>query len=116
GPGVLQGDLDLLAAGLVEDLPEGGVVAQVEGEGAQGPLGRLLAVVADGGQLALAGVLEDQALEQVVDVRGGEGQLDPGVPLDGALALEVAQAAGEEDDLRQGQGAVRPARPGGCRL
>ena len=32
GVGLLQDDLDLLAAGLVEDLAEGGVAGQVDGE------------------------------------------------------------------------------------
>ena len=65
-------NLDLLAAGLVEDLAERRVVGQVQGEGLERLLDRLLAVVADGGDLAVAEVWQDQALEQIVDVADRE--------------------------------------------
>jgi len=43
--------------------------------------------------MAAAQILQDQALEQVVDVAHREGQVDAGVAFDFAFALEVADAA-----------------------
>src|SRR5207249_10302124 len=85
-------------------LAVGGVTVEVQGEAAEDLVHRVLAVVADDADLAAAGVLQHQALEQVVDVAGGERQLDAGIAGDVALALEVADAAVEEDDLRDRQG------------
>ena len=48
-------------------------------------------------------VLDDQALDEVVDVGRGELQIDAGVALDLARALEVADAAVEQNDLRDRQ-------------
>ena len=67
-----------------------------------------MAVVVDGADLAAVEVLQHHALEQVVDVLDREGEVDAGVALDGALALEVADAAGEQHHLRDRQ--LRPAR------
>ena len=121
---LLQDGLDLFAAGLVEDLAEGRVVGQVDGEGAEGLFDRGLAVVVDGGDVAAAEVLQDHALEQVVDVLDGEAQIDAGIALDFAFALEVADAAGEQHHLADRQlGGRRPARfdargfvVGACRI
>ena len=62
GVALLEDDLDLLAAGLVEDLAQRRVVRQVQGERLERLVHRLLAVVADGGHLAVAEVRQDQAL------------------------------------------------------
>src|SRR5262249_6297983 len=68
----LEAELALLAAGLLEDLGVGGVAVQVDGEVAQ-CLVAVVAVVADDADAAAVEVLEDEALEQVVDVAYGEG-------------------------------------------
>src|SRR5439155_26223857 len=57
-----------------------------------------------------------QALDEIVHVRGREGQVDAGGAVDLALALEVADARGEQDDVRQrqqGGGRFVPVRHGG---
>ena len=106
---LLQDGFDFFAAGLVEDLAEGRIVGQVDGEAAQRLFDGRLAVVVDGGDVAAAEVLQDHALEQVVDVLDGEAEVDAGVALDFAFALEVADAAGEEHHLADRQ------RSGLCR-
>ena len=83
--------------------PKVGIAGQVDGEDFERPLDGGVAVVADGGDVAAAQVLQHHALEQVVDVLDGEGQVDAGVALDLALALEVADAAGEQHHLRDRQ-------------
>src|SRR5262249_35190016 len=60
---------------------------------------RRLAVVADGRDVAAAGVLQDHAFDQVVDVLDGKGQIDASVSLHFAFALEVADAAAEQNDM-----------------
>src|SRR5262249_34699231 len=107
GVGLGQSQLDALAAGLVDELAKGWIVGQVEGESFQRALDRFLAVVADGADLAVARILQDKALEQIVDVGGGEGEVDARVAFDLAFALKVADAAAEEDDLGQRQGRRR---------
>jgi hypothetical protein len=52
GAALLQDDLDLLAAGLVENVGQGGVGVEVDGEGLQRLLDRVVAVVGDGADLA----------------------------------------------------------------
>src|SRR5262249_38700657 len=93
-----------LASGLVEQLEQGGVAGEVDGEGLQGPLQGGVGVVADGGDVAAVEVAQDHGLDQVVDVADGEGQVDARRALDGALALEEADAAGEQHHLGDGQG------------
>src|SRR5262249_32967370 len=67
-------------------------------------------VVVDGADLPAA-VLQDQALQEVVDVLGVELQIDPRAAVELPLALEVADAAAEQDDAGDRQ--LRAARPGG---
>src|SRR5437660_772421 len=78
--------LDLLAPGLVEQVGEGRVRCQVQGEAVQGACDGCGGVVGHGRDLAAVEVAQDHRLEQVVDLLGGEGEVDPGVPLDGTLA------------------------------
>ena len=104
-PGVVgdQREFDFLAACLVEDLAEGWVGAEVDGEAAQRLLDRLLAVVAQRQHLAVR-VFDHQALDQVVDVGGLKLEVDSGVAFDLAVAVKVADAAVEEHNLRNRQG------------
>ena len=76
----LSGDFDLLAAGLVENLAERRIAVEIEGEAVQDLVDRIVAVVVDGVDLAAAGVLESQALQEIVDVAGGEGKIDRASP------------------------------------
>ena len=69
---LLQDHLDFLAAGLVQDLAERRVVGQVQRERLERFVHRLLAVVADGGYLAVAEVGQDEALEKIVHVADGK--------------------------------------------
>src|SRR5262249_25035504 len=115
---LLERDFDLLAAGLVQKLAERRVRGQVQGERLERPLDRVLAVVVDGRRLAAAGVLYDETLDQVVHVPGRKSEVDPGRAVDGPLALEVADAGGEQHDVRQrqswcGRGRRRVAGRGG---
>ena len=61
-------------------------------------------------------VLQDEALEDVVDLRGLEAQFAPGVAADRALVLEIADAAGKEDDLAHRHVGVAPAGGAGRRF
>ena len=83
----LESDLDLLAAGLIENLPETWVGAQIECKAFQCLFDRLLAIVAQGHGFAL-GVFDDQALDEVIDVGGRELQIDTG------FAFNFARGAG----------------------
>ncbi len=94
---------DLLAARLVEDGAEGRIAGQVDGEGLQRAFDGGVAVVGDGGDVAAVEVAQHHGLEQVVDVLHRERQIDAGVALDGAFALEVADAAGEQHHLADRQ-------------
>jgi hypothetical protein len=62
-----------------------------------------VAVVADGAHPAAAEVLEHQALEEVVNVRGLEGKINVGGAVHVALALEIADPRAEEDHLPDGK-------------
>ena len=50
-------------------------------------------VVADGGDASAVEVFEHHALQQVVDVALGEGEIDAGIAFDFAARDEVADAA-----------------------
>ena len=102
-----QRDLDLLAAGLVENLAQRGIVVEIEGEAVQDLVDGIVAVVVDAADGAAALVLEDHALERSLMSRGGKGEIDVGVAVHEAVALEVADAAVEQDDVLDGQGRFR---------
>src|SRR5262249_51621409 len=95
--------INTLAAGLVYKLAEAGIVGQVEREALERLFNRVVAVVADRRDLSAAGVLHHQALQQVVDVGGGKGEVDPAGAVQFALALEIAHATAEEVDVRDRQ-------------
>ncbi len=99
-------DLDLFAAGLVEDLTKGWIVVEIEREAAQDFVDGILAVVSYRGNLAAAEVLQHQAFEEIVDVGGGEGQIHVGVARDVPFTLEIADAAVEQHDLADRQRAI----------
>ena len=80
-----------------------GLRGQIDGEALQRAFDGGVGVVGDGGDVAAVEVAQDHGLEQVVDVADGEGQIDAGVAFDGAFALEVADAAGEQHHLADGQ-------------
>ena len=98
-----RGQFDAVAADLAEQSAEAGVGRQVDPEALQGLVDRVARAVGDGRDRAAGVILNDEALEQVVDVLGLEPKLDLRVPLDLAVALEVADAAGVEDHPRQRQ-------------
>ena len=93
-------DQDARPAKLGQKLPEGGTVGDVDGETPQGLGHRVARRVVDAD---LLGAQDDHALEDVVDVLGLEHQADAAAAFDLAGAFEVADAAGEEHDARQGQ-------------
>src|SRR5207302_6089193 len=93
GGGLLQHHLQLFAAGLVEDLRQGGVCGEVDGEGLQCLVDGVVAVVGNRADVTAAEVLQDHALEQVVNVLHGEGEVHPGVSLHRSFPLEVTDAA-----------------------
>jgi hypothetical protein len=95
----LHRDFELFAASLVEQLPEGRVVGQVESKTLQRFLNRILVVIGDGRDLAAPGVLKHEALEQVVDVASAKGQVDLGIAIHFAFTLEVTNATVEQNDL-----------------
>ena len=75
-------------------------------------------VVGDGGDVAAVEVAQDHRLEQVVDVLTGNERSTRALPSTRAFALEVADAAGEQHHLADGQlrhlhalGASLSARP-----
>ena len=75
-----DGDLDALAAHLARRCPRrSGCPFRLIAKRDERPRDRLAGVVADGGDASLVEVLEDHALEQVVDVALGERQIDPRV-------------------------------------
>jgi hypothetical protein len=112
----LKRDLDLLAARLVENFAEGRIAGQVERKTMERFVEGIGTVVADGADLAAAHILQHKAFQQVVDVRNGERQIDAGRILHFAFALKIADAAAEEDDLGDRQGAGRnPVGFGGWR-
>src|SRR5204862_1450585 len=76
---------------------------EVQGGRAEDLVDGIVAVVADGADLAAAQVLQDEAFQEIVDVGGGEGKIDVSVALDVAFALEIADAAVEQDDLADGE-------------
>ncbi len=98
------GDLDPLAPDLAEQPAEARAGRQVDAEALERLGDRVARVVGHRRDLAAVEVLDDQALEQVVDVVGLEAEVEPGVPLDLAVALEVADATRVEDQCGQRQG------------
>ena len=115
GARLLHDHLDFFAAGLLHDLAESRIARQVDGEALQGPLDRIVALVADRTDVAFAQILQHHAFQEVVDVLDREGQVDAGVAVDLAFALEIADAAAEEDHLanRQLHGGLDGAGVGG---
>jgi hypothetical protein len=101
----LERDLDFLAASLIQNFAECWIAGEVESEAVQGLVEGIGAVIADGADLAASEVLQHEALEQIVHVRYGKRQIDAGGVFHFAFALEIADAAAEEDDLGNGQGA-----------
>ena len=96
-------DLDLLAADLPQQVGQRRVRRQVDGERLERLGDRVLAAVVDGGDLAAAEVLQDHALEQVVDVVDVELQIDVAIPFDLAVVLEEAHAGAEQHHPLQRQ-------------
>ena len=94
---------NLLAANLIEKVPHRRVAGQVDGERLQGQFNRLQIIVGDGGDLLAAAILDDHALEHVVDAFLGEGEVDAGLAVNLAFALVVGDAAAEEHDLVDGE-------------
>src|SRR5205085_43390 len=82
-------------------LAAGWVRGEIEGEALERLLDRFLAVVADDADATVVGVLQDHALEQVIDVGDAEGHVNAAVAVDGALALEIANAGVKEDDMAE---------------
>src|SRR5262245_54519679 len=98
----LQDHLDLLATHLIQDLMERRIAGEVHRERFQRAVHGIEAVAADGAYLPLV-VLDDHTLEEVVDVTNLKSQIDARVALDLSAALEIADAAAEENDISQRQ-------------
>src|SRR5262249_52903418 len=96
-------DFNAFTPSLEENLGKRGIAGQVDGKTFQGLLDRVAIVVMDGADLAAPQVLQDKTFEEVVNVVAGELKIDAGVAFDGAFALEIADAAAEEDDPVQRQ-------------
>ena len=96
-------ELDLLAANLVEQVGERGILREVDAEGRERARERVFAAVADGRDPAAAFVLQDHALEQVVDVLDVEFHFDLGVAFDLPGMLEKRHAGAEHDDAFDGE-------------
>ncbi len=96
---LLRDGLDFFAASLVQDAGQGRIAGQVDGERFKRPLDRGIGFVGNGGDMPAIEVAQHHRLEQVVDVGDGKAQVDAGVVLDDALALEIADAAAEEHHL-----------------
>ena len=108
---------DLLAAHLMEQLPDCGVLRDVHGERFERGVDGHAVVVGDGTHLTAIFIGEHEALEQVVDVGFVEAQVEAGVAGDVAFAVEVADAGVEEYDAGDRQvRAGRQLRVGGHRL
>src|SRR5262249_14873764 len=77
---------------------------EVDREAAQGAVDGVVAVVGDGGDTSLVReVLQDHALDQVVDVLLGEGQVNASVAFHFARTREVSHAGIEQDDAADRQ-------------
>src|SRR5207302_218928 len=97
---LVKGNFDFLASRLVEDLSEGRIVGQVERKALESFADGIVAVVANHADLAAVRVLQDQALEQIVEIGSRKGEIDLCISLHHSLALKVTDAAAEENDLR----------------
>ena len=107
---------DPLAADLLQELGQRGIGRQIDREALQRLGDRVFRAVGDGRDLAAVEILDDHALQQVVDVVGLELHFHLGVVVDLAGVLEESDAGTEQDDPLQGQiGPLRPFGPGGGR-
>jgi hypothetical protein len=99
GDGLLGGlDPERFAPRLREQLGERRVAREVERVAAEDARERVAGAVAHRAHGAAVEVLEDQALEQVVHVAGGDPQDHVLVADDGTAVFEVADAGREEHD------------------
>ena len=80
-----------------------GILRQVDANVCQRLGERVFAAVADGRDSSAAYVLQDHALEQVVDVLDVELHFDLGVAVDLAGVLEKGHARAEHDDPLDGE-------------
>ena len=106
------GQRDLRAAQLVEQIAERRVVADVHLKTAERLFQRVLRGIGHDADVAAVEVLQDEALEDVVNLSGLEAQLRRAVALDGPLVLEIADAARKENNLFHGHIAVAVRRRG----
>ncbi|MFO0928247.1 MAG: hypothetical protein U0736_14615 [Gemmataceae bacterium] len=83
----------------IQQIGKGGITGQVDGEALERSFQRRAAVVADGGDVSAVEVAQHHRLEQIVNVRHRKRQIDAGVAVDRALALEQADAGGEQHHL-----------------
>jgi hypothetical protein len=93
----------MVAADLLHDLGESGVIVQIDSEAGERLRDRFPAVIAYRRHTAAIEILQNHALEKVVDIRLGKGEIDAGIALDFAATGEVADAAVEEDYSRHRQ-------------
>ena len=105
---------DFLAAHLMEQLPDRGVLRHVHGERFERGVDGHAVVVGDGADFAAILIREYEALEQVVDVGFVEAKIEAGIAGDLAFAVEVADAGVEKHDAGDRQvRAGRQLRVGG---
>ena len=112
GDRVRRIDRNLGAAEPAEEVGHLRRAREVDAEALERAVDALLGGIAHGGRggLVARAVGHDQGLEGVVDLVRGEGQGDDAVARQAAPMLEVADARGEEDDLRDGKRGGAPGR------
>ncbi len=104
------GELDSLAANLIENLRQRRIGGQVDGKLAQCFGDRIFGVVGDGRDLSAAAIFEYQAFQQVVDVAGVEPQRHGRIAIDLALAIEEPHSRAEQDHSGQRNCGARSGR------
>src|SRR5262249_16562224 len=96
-------DFDLLAARLHEQRAESRIAGQIERKTPQCLIDGLMAIVTDGANPSAAEVLEDEAFQEIVDIRGLKRQIDASTSIDFTFAMKVADTGTEKDHLADGQ-------------
>ena len=88
-------------ARLRQERRQGRVLREVQGEAFESTGDGVPRRVGDAGNGPAIHVTKDKALQEVVDLAGGKGELHAGVPVHHAVVLEVPDAAGEQHEARE---------------
>ena len=101
------------AAQTIEQLAHVGVVGDVDPEAGQAARDRLARAVPNRLDPTAVEIQQDHGLEDVVDLVGGEGELDVDIAVHEPVPLEVAHARAVQGDGGDGQLVVRAGRVDG---